>query len=74
MLGAVKASYTVVISFIVQGPFDLTRKTEAVIDTDFTGFLSLPPALVAVPNQRIGDAGRRQSSEVQRPRLHGPLG
>ena len=44
--GTVNASYEVVGSLTVQGPSGLTRQIEAEIDTVFTGFLSLPPALV----------------------------
>ena len=43
--GAVNASFEAVLSLTVQGPSGLTRQIEAV-DTGFTRFLSLPPALV----------------------------
>ena len=46
ILGAVNDAYEAVISLTVQGPSGQTREVEAVIDTGFTGFLSLPSALV----------------------------
>ena len=46
ILGAVNEAYEAVISLTVQGPSGQTREVEAVIDTGFTGFLSLPSALV----------------------------
>ena len=47
ILGAVNDAYEAVISLTVQGPSGQSREVEAVIDTGFTGFLSLPPALAA---------------------------
>ena len=38
-------AYEAVISLTVQGPSGQSREVEAVIDTGFTGFLSLPSAL-----------------------------
>ena len=45
ILGAVNDAYEAVISLTVQGPSGQSREVEAVIDTGFTGFLSLPSAL-----------------------------
>ena len=45
--GVVNAVYEPVVTFAVQGPLGQTRETEAVIDTGFTGFLTVTPALVA---------------------------
>ena len=45
ILGRVNDTYEAVISLTVQGPSGHEREIEAVIDTGFTGFLSLPPAL-----------------------------
>ena len=46
ILGAVNEAYEAVISLTLQGPSGQAREIEAVIDTGFTGFLSLPSALV----------------------------
>ncbi|MDE2803192.1 MAG: clan AA aspartic protease [Chloroflexota bacterium] len=46
ILGTVTGAYEAVISLTVQGPAGQTREVESVIDTGFTGFLSLPSALV----------------------------
>ena len=43
--GAVNDAYEAVISLTVQGPSGQAREVQAVIDTGFTGFLSLPSAL-----------------------------
>lgn len=44
--GEVNDAYEAVISLTVQGPLGQATEVEAVIDTGFTGFLSLPTALV----------------------------
>ncbi len=45
--GAVNAALVAVVTLTVQGPAGRSRDIEAVIDTGFTGFLTLPPTLVA---------------------------
>ena len=45
--GVVNAAYEAVVTLPVQGPAGQSREVEAVIDTGFNRFLTLPPALVA---------------------------
>ncbi len=45
--GVVNAAYEPVVTLAVQGPSGPAREIEAVIDTGFTGFLTLPPGLVS---------------------------
>ncbi len=45
--GVVNAAYEPVVSLAVQGHAGQTREIEAVIDTGFTGFLTVTPALAA---------------------------
>ena len=44
--GVVNAALEAVVSLTVQGPTGQSREIEAVIDTGFSGFLTLPTALV----------------------------
>ncbi len=44
--GVVNAGYEPVVPLRVQGPSGHTMDIEAVVDTGFTGFLTLPPALM----------------------------
>ena len=44
--GVVNAAYEPVVTLAVQGPSGQTAETEAVIDTGFTGFLTVTPAVV----------------------------
>ena len=44
--GVVNAAYEPVVTLAVKGPSGQTTETEAVIDTGFTGFLTVTPALV----------------------------
>lgn len=45
--GVVNAAYEAVVTLILHGPGGRTREIEAVIDTGYNGFLTLPAALVA---------------------------
>ena len=44
--GVVNDAYEAVVRLTVQGPSGQSREIEAVIDTGYNGFLTLPPALV----------------------------
>ncbi len=46
--GVVKAGREAVIDLLVRGPGGRERVVEAIIDTGFTGFLTLPVVLIAV--------------------------
>ena len=43
--GVVNAAYEPVVALAVQGPLGQTSEIEAVVDTGFTGFLAVTPAL-----------------------------
>ena len=45
--GAVNAAYEPIVRLAVQGPSGQSREIEAVVDTGFNGYLTLPPGLVA---------------------------
>ena len=45
--GVVNAAYEAVVAVPLRGPAGLMREIEAVIDTGYNGFLTLPAALVA---------------------------
>ncbi len=45
--GVVSANYEAVITLPLRGPTGRTREVEAVVDTGFNGYLTLPPMLVA---------------------------
>ena len=46
--GVVNAAYEPVISLTVQGPAGQSREIEAVVDTGYNGYLTLPPALASL--------------------------
>ena len=65
--GVVNAAYEAVITLSMQGPDGQARVVDAVVDTGFTGFLTLPPDLVAelgLPFETTGHATLADGSEV----------
>ena len=65
--GAVNAAYEAVVALRLQGPDGRTRDIEAVVDTGYSGFLTLPTALVAelgLPFAYMGQAFLANDSEV----------
>ena len=68
--GVVNDRLEAVISLTVQGPIGQSRSFDAVIDTGFGGFLTLPPRLIAelnLPFVRSGRATLGDGSEVTFP-------
>ena len=56
MEGVVNANLEAVVTLPVQGPAGQTQEVEAVIDTGFNGYLTLPPVLAAdLGLPRVGD-------------------
>jgi clan AA aspartic protease len=47
IIGAVNADREAIIHLVVRGPDGQEQEVEAVIDTGFTGFLTLSPSLIA---------------------------
>lgn len=45
--GVVNANQEAIIQLVVTGPSGQQQNSEAIIDTGFTGFLTLPPAYIA---------------------------
>ena len=65
--GVVNAAYEPVVRLAVQGPEGHGREIEAVVDTGYNGYLTLPPGLVAdlgLPFASIGWAFLADGSEV----------
>lgn len=56
--GVVNSAYEAVVRLTVQGPSGHSREIEAVIDTGYNGFLTLPPSLVAELGLIYRDRGR----------------
>jgi len=68
--GVVTDSLDAVIPITVQGPSGAVRTIEAVTDTGFGGFLTLPPSLIAdlsLPFVGLGTATLGDGSEVSFP-------
>ena len=65
--GVVSAAYEAVIPLTVQGPAGRAQDIEAVVDTGFTGFLSLPSGIVVdsgLPFLNASQATLADGSEV----------
>ena len=56
--GVVNAAFEPVVTLAVQGPSGQTSEIEAVIDTGFTGFLTVTPALAAELELDLRGTGR----------------
>ena len=56
--GAVNAAYEAVGPIAVRGPAGRVRDIEAVIDTGYNGFLTLPPVLVGAPGLPFVTSGQ----------------
>ena len=67
ILGKVNPSYEAVVTLPLQDPEGLTRDIEAVVDTGYSGFLTLPPGLVdelGLPFAYMGQALLANDAEV----------
>ena len=56
--GAVNAAYEAVVPIAVRGPAGRVRDIEAVIDTGYNGFLTLPPVLVGALGLPFATSGQ----------------
>ena len=65
--GVVNAAYEAIITIPLQGSEGRTREIEAVVDTGYSGFLTLPPGLVdelGLPFAYMGQAFLANDAEV----------
>ena len=66
--GVVNAAYEAVVSLTLQGADGQTQEIEAVVDTGYTGFLTLPPMLVnelGLPFAYVGRAFLANDDQVE---------
>lgn len=56
--GVVNAAYEAIVTLLLRGPTGEAREIEAVIDTGYSGFLTLPSALVAEMGLPLRGRGR----------------
>ena len=64
--GTVNAAYEAVVSLPLRGPAGRARDVDAVVDTGFTRFLTLPPAMVADLGLAVQRRQQREPSRRQR--------
>ncbi len=65
--GVVNAAYEAIVTIHLQGSEGRTREIEAVVDTGYSGFLTLPPGLVdelGLPFAYMGQAFLANDAEV----------
>lgn len=65
--GVVNDAYEAVVTLSLQGPEGQSQEIEAVVDTGYTGFLTLPPGLVddlGLPFAYMGQAFLANDAEV----------
>ena len=65
--GVVNAAYEAVVTLSLQGPDGQAQDIEAVIDTGYSGFLTLPPGLIdglGLPFAYMGQAYLANDAEV----------
>ncbi len=65
--GVVNAAYEAVVTLTILSPAGPTREVEAVVDTGFNGFLTLPTALITelrLPFASMGRATLADGSEI----------
>ena len=65
--GVVNDAYEAVVTLSLQGPEEQTQEIEAVVDTGYSGFLTLPPGLVdgmGLPFAYMGQAFLANDAEV----------
>ena len=66
--GRVSATFEAVVRLVIGGPSGRMREVEAVVDTGFNGFLTLPPALVkelGLPYVYQGEASLADGSQLR---------
>ncbi len=66
--GVVNAAYEAVVTLTLQGADGQTQEIEAVVDTGYTGFLTLPPMLVnelGLPFAYVGRAFLANDDQVE---------
>jgi predicted aspartyl protease len=64
--GVVNSAFDAVVNLVLRGPSGRAREIEAIIDTGYNGFLTLPPALVSEIGLGFWGRGRAFGPMVKR--------